>query len=113
MESYPIAFVLLSFIVLGCKPAAEREKQARLSQFQTQMERRDASVTLGMTRSDVIAALGKPFWTTNVSDPNYQIVDIYNFEPPVLHWGVITNGFEIYFSNNIVVQKSPIKGTMR
>jgi outer membrane protein assembly factor BamE (lipoprotein component of BamABCDE complex) len=99
--------LLLAFFVTGCRPSAESEKRDRLKAFSKQMDQRSASVTLGMARSDVIEALGQPFWTTNTS---HQTVDIYTFEPPVRHWGVVTNGFEIFFSNNIVIQKSPIKG---
>jgi hypothetical protein len=114
MKIYPITFLLLALIIGGCKPAAEREKQERMKQFQKQMMERDASVTLGMARPDVIAVLGEPFWTTNNYSKKYQIVDLYQFQPPVLHWqGVITGGFEIFFSNNVVIEKHPIKATAK
>src|SRR5580692_10706962 len=113
MKIYPIAFLLLAFIIGGCKPAVEREKQERLKQFQKQMVERDTLVTLGMARPDVIAVLGEPFWTTNNYNKKYQIVDVYQFQPPVSHWGVTTGGFEIFFSNNVVIEKHPIKATMK
>ena len=112
MNIYHIVFLLLSFVSCGCKPAAEREKLERMNQFQKQMAARDSSVTLGMARSDVIAVLGEPFWTTNNYNNKIQILDVYQFKPPVSHWGVTTNGFEVFFSNNIVIEKHPIKAIM-
>jgi outer membrane protein assembly factor BamE (lipoprotein component of BamABCDE complex) len=107
MRTYQVTLLLLmAFVVAGCRPSAESQKRDLLKAFSKQMEQRSASVALGMTRSDVIAALGEPFFTTNIS---HQTVDIYTFNPPIRHWGVVTNGFEIFFSNSIVIQKSPIK----
>ena len=78
------------------------------------MEQFNASITVGMTRSNVVMIMGQPYLTDTQSWRNKGwVADIYHFDPPVLHFGTVTDGFNIVFSNDIVIKKDPTVGSMQ
>jgi hypothetical protein len=70
----------------------------------------DTSITNGMERSDVIKLLGQPAgWFTNAGG----VQALYMYWPEVatsgrIYGAYMTNGFNIWFSNGLVLSKSPI-----
>ena len=112
MQTYYITFLLLLLLSLvGCRPTTESKRQAELAQFHKAMQQIDASVPLGMARSNVIAMLGTPVYTSTNCGPNSNwLADDYSYEPHVLGYNLITNGFTFVYSNDTVIQKHPIMG---
>ena len=105
----------LALFVSGCRDTTQTEKdlpqskvQERMAKFHARMEQVHASVTMGMSYSQVVASIGQPF----LSDTNgASVIAIYRFTPPVQYHSVITNGIQVNFHNGVVVSKSPVQGS--
>jgi hypothetical protein len=72
--------------------------------FVEQIAQIDSWIRPGMLQSDVIRTLGEPlWWTTNVD----RVVGEFRFGPPIVPFDVLTNGFQVEFSNGVVLGKTP------
>jgi hypothetical protein len=68
------------------------------------MEQIDASILLGVARSNVFTMLGQPTYTsTNCGPASNWIADDY-----IKFAGLGTDGFTFVYSNNALIQKHPI-----
>ena len=77
--------------------------------FLKKMAEIDLSIKPGMARSNVIFLLGTPLVTDTNQDASGRFIrDIYDFEPRTRWHGFITNGFSIFYSNDMVIQKQPV-----
>ena len=61
-----------------------------------------------MPYSDLVAKIGEPLFSNTNGG---WVMTIYNHDPPVLFYDMITNGFSVDVSNGIVIRKSPVTGT--
>ena len=102
--------LLLSVAIMGCRKGAESEPPATAENFDKEMEKMDASILPGMTRSNVVAVLNNPL--TRSLDTNYGPYS--NWETVAYTWPdmaqhkPMTNGFVVVYSNDTVIQKFPI-----
>jgi hypothetical protein len=104
--------LLLTLSAAGCRQSAESKRQAESEMFEKKMEQMYAYISLGMARSNVISVFGQsniPSSTNCGPDSNW-LADDYIFEPRLPGIHLITNGFTIVYSNNVVIQKHPILG---
>jgi hypothetical protein len=105
--------LLLIFSITGCRRSADREQQATLEKFSRQMEKIDASILVGMTRSDVVATLDHPMihtMDTNYGPYSNWVTVAYFWHPEVSQYKSIMNGFVVTYPNDVVIQKQPIIG---
>ena len=85
-----------------------------MQQYASHIHLIDTSTPLGAWKSNVVAMIGvAPMVRKNWGGFTNCFVYDYVSPPPVSHTGMITNGFSIYFSNDIVVEKHEIMGESR
>jgi len=107
-----ITTVLLLLIVaaVGCRKSAESEPPATIETFDKEMEKLDASILPGMTRSNVSTLMDNP--VTHTMDTNYgpysNWVTVAYTWPDMGQQKPMTNGFVVVYSNDTVIQKFPI-----
>ena len=99
---------LLIFPLAGCRQSAEDRQRAAIDKFNRQMVHIDASISLGMTRSNVFSLIGHPKYTVpNCGPASNWVADDYIFDPHIFG-GYSTDGITIVYSNEAVIRKSPI-----
>jgi len=97
---------VLLFGFTGCHRSAESERQAQVEAFNKRMQELEASVSVGMARSNVLTILGHPNVTSTNSGPYYNwTIDDFVFEKP---GPVKSAGVTVVYSNNVVISKRPI-----
>ncbi len=103
--------LLLIVAAVGCGRSAESEHEAVLLKFSRRVQQVDASISLGMTRSNVITVLGLPAHSdTNCGPYGNWTAEDYYFDPPVHHYSVMMIGLTVGYSNHVVIRKDPIMG---
>jgi hypothetical protein len=89
-------------------PAVDKyleRRSNRLEKFTRAIQDANTTIKLGTSYSAVVEILGNPTWV----DTNNGVVRAdFFFDPKVVGYTYITNGFTVFFSNDVVFRKLPI-----